>query len=155
MANKSNFTVEEWDLFRKIPMLTGLVVMSASPSGPVGFFKESAAAAQMLRTGLDSAHTELMQVLAEDLKTNMTVHKLESDDQDSIRQAGLAACRQLSSILRSKSSEEEATEFKGWLTSIAAKVAEAAREGGFLGFGGTQITPEETAALEQIEIALR
>ncbi|MCX6612057.1 MAG: hypothetical protein NTW74_14535 [Acidobacteria bacterium] len=155
MANKSDFTVDEWDLFRKIPMLTGLVVMSASPSGPIGIYKESLAASEVLRTGLDGAHSELMRVLAEDLKINVSMHKMDSDSAEGIRAAGLAGCRELSNILRAKASEEEAEEFKCWLTTLARSVAEAAREGGFLGFGGKQVTPEEESILDQIEIALR
>jgi hypothetical protein len=155
VANKSDFTVDEWDLFRKIPMLTGLVVMSASPSGPIGIYRESLAASEVLRTGLDVAQSELMRVLAEDLKSNVSMHKMDSESAEGIRAAGLAGCRELSNILRAKASEEEAVEFKCWLTTLARKVAEAAREGGFLGFGGKQVTPEEEAILDQIEVALR
>lgn len=155
MANKSNFTVDEWDLFRKVPMLTGLVVMASSPNGPIGIFKESSAASEALRTGLDTAQSELMKVLAEDLKNNMSAHKLQNDSEEGIRVAGLAACREVSSILRQKATEEEATEFKSWLVSLARKVAEAAKEGGFLGFGGTQVTEAEAAVIDQIEVALR
>ncbi|MBM3760147.1 MAG: hypothetical protein FJW36_07860 [Acidobacteria bacterium] len=155
VANKSNFSIEEWDLFRKVPMLTGIIVMAAAPSGPLGVFKESAAAAEMLREGLASAQTELMQVLAEDLKTNLSVHKLESESPDQIRAAGLAALRELGNILRAKASEEETAEFKSWLIALARRVAEASHEGGFLGFGGVQVSEAEVSALDQIEIALR
>ncbi len=136
-------------------MLTGLVVMSASPSGPIGIYQESLAASEALRTGLDGAQSELMLVLAEDLKSNVSMHKMDSESAEGIRAAGIAGCRELSNILRAKASEEEAVEFKGWLTSLARKVAEAAREGGFLGIGGKQVTPEEEEILDQIEIALR
>ncbi len=136
-------------------MLTGLVVMSASPSGPVGIYQESLAASEVLRTGLDSAKSELMIVLAQDLKRNVSMHKMESESGEAIRITGLAAFRELSNLLRAKASEEEAEEFKCWLKTLARKVAEAAREGGFLGFGGKQVTPEEESILDQIEIALR
>jgi hypothetical protein len=155
VANKSNFTVEEWDLFRKIPMQTGLVIMACSPSGPLGVFKESAAAAEMVRAGLKDAQTELMQVLAKDLETNRTIFKLESENPDAIRSSGLDACRQVSRILREKATEEESAEFKAWLIEIAHQVAHAATEGGFLGFGGVEVSEEETSAIDQIEVALR
>ena len=155
VANKSNFTADEWDLFRNVPFFTTLVVMSASPSGPIGVIQESAAASEMLRTGLDNTQSELMKVLAEDLRQNLTVHKLQSRDPDEIRAKGLAACRAVATLLREKANPEEAVEFKCWLTSLARKVAEAAKEGGFLGFGGTQVTEAESSAIDQIEIALR
>jgi len=155
MANKSNFTVDEWDLLRRIPFLTGMIVVAASPSGPIGLIQESAAASAMISQALEHAKTELMRVIAEDLKDNLHVPKIEAETQDSIRRKGLAACREVATLLKSKASPEEAEEFEGWLADLAMKVAEAAKEGGFLGFGGTQVTPEEMSAIDQIRVALR
>lgn len=129
--------------------------MAASPSGPLGVWKESAAAAETLRSGLDSAQTELMQTLALDLKSNRMVYQLEDDSPEALRSIGLAACRQLGSVLRQKASPEESDEFKAWLLQLARRVAEAANEGGFLGFGGVQVSQQEASAIDQIEIALR
>lgn len=39
---------------------------------------------------------------------------------------------------------------KTWLMNAAQKVAEAAREGGFLGFGGALLSDLEQAALEEL-----
>ena len=44
--------------------------------------------------------------------------------------------------------------FKTWLAGIAKSVAEAAPEGGFLGFGGTQVSDVEKATVAQIAGAL-
>jgi hypothetical protein len=155
VANKTNFTIEEWDLFRKVPMLTGMIVMASAPSGPLGIFQESAAAAEMLREGLANAKTELMQVLAEDLKSNLSVYRLESESPEEVRSVGLAKLRELGNVLRAKASEEESAEFRSWLKALAGRVAEASKEGGFLGFGGVAVSDGELLALDQIEIALR
>ena len=155
MANKSSFTVDEWDLLRKVPFLTGMIVVAASPSGPLGLIQESAAASAMMRGALEKAQTELMRVLAEDLKESVHVPKMEAETPDSIRNKGLAACREAAALLSAKASPAEADEFKCWLSELATKVAEAAKEGGFLGFGGTLVTPEELSALDQIQVALR
>jgi hypothetical protein len=48
----------------------------------------------------------------------------------------------------------EAQEFKMWLMSIARKAADAAKEGGFLGFGGTQVSEQEQRALSELGSAL-
>jgi hypothetical protein len=50
--------------------------------------------------------------------------------------------------------ELEAQAFKGWLVSIGQKVAEAAKEGGFLGFGGTRVSEQETSALKALSSVL-
>jgi hypothetical protein len=48
----------------------------------------------------------------------------------------------------------DATAYKQWLVECAQKTAQAAKEGGFFGFGGTQVTPRETAALDRLRAAL-
>ena len=48
----------------------------------------------------------------------------------------------------------DAAPFKTWLAGVAKSVAEAAPEGGFLGFGGTQVSETEKATVAQIAAAL-
>ena len=48
----------------------------------------------------------------------------------------------------------EAGAFKDWLKQIAQKTAEASTEGGFLGFGGVQVSEAEKATLAEIASAL-
>ena len=49
---------------------------------------------------------------------------------------------------------DEAVAFKDWLKQIAQKTAEASTEGGFLGFGGVQVSEAEKATLAEITSAL-
>jgi hypothetical protein len=51
-------------------------------------------------------------------------------------------------------SPAEAKPFKMWLASIAAKVSQASKEGGFLGIGGTPVSRDEENALRQLSEAL-
>ena len=44
--------------------------------------------------------------------------------------------------------------FREWLKAIAAKVAEAGTEGGFLGFGGEKVSAAEKATLDRLARAL-
>ena len=48
----------------------------------------------------------------------------------------------------------DAAAFKSWLFSVSRRVAEAASEGGFLGFGGVQVSAAERATLDEIAEAL-
>ena len=48
----------------------------------------------------------------------------------------------------------DAAAFKSWLFSVSRRVAEAASEGGFLGFGGVQVSAAERATLGDIAEAL-
>lgn len=154
MANKDTFTPTEWDLLRQAPFMTGLVVVAASPSGPIGLLKESAATAKMVMQELAECKTELMQSLATDLKATMQAAKLDSHDPATVRAKALEACRQAAAVVNAKASAEEAAEYKSWLNTLAKRVAEASKEGGFLGFGGTLVSAEEEAALRDIAAAL-
>jgi hypothetical protein len=62
--------------------------------------------------------------------------------------------RQVSALLEAKT-PDDAPAFKAWLQTIAQRVAEAAKEGGFLGFGGVQVSDAEKATLAEISGALK
>ena len=40
MLTKTDFTSDEWKVIRRAPFTAGLVVVAASPSGPIGVVKE-------------------------------------------------------------------------------------------------------------------
>ncbi len=50
--------------------------------------------------------------------------------------------------------KEEAEGVKRWLVAIAQRTAEAAKEGGFLGIGGTRVSENETVAIRDVARAL-
>ena len=49
---------------------------------------------------------------------------------------------------------EESAEYRQFVLSVAQRVAEAGKEGGFLGIGGTRVSAVETRAIEEIAAAL-
>jgi hypothetical protein len=51
-------------------------------------------------------------------------------------------------------SAAEAEEYSKWVLSVAKSVAEASKEGGFLGFGGTKVSAEEEAGLRELSAGL-
>lgn len=61
--------------------------------------------------------------------------------------------REVSGILDAKAGADAAP-FKALLVHIAEKVANASKEGGFLGFGGERVSPAEQASLDKIKAAL-
>jgi len=66
MSGKADFTVDEWDLLRSSPLMASLLVVAASPSGPLGLIRESAAASKMIMQTAETAQTPLLKTLAED-----------------------------------------------------------------------------------------
>ena len=155
MATKTDFSASEWDLLRKTPLTASLIVAAASPNGPIGLLKESTAATRMMLNATSTAQTPLLKSLAEDLRTNFSFPELpRTGDAQQLRASALDTLKQSAALVASKASPEESQEFRQWLADIAQKTAEAAKEGGFLGFGGTLVSSEEKAALADIDAAL-
>jgi hypothetical protein len=68
-------------------------------------------------------------------------------------QRSLDSLRGVSAILDAKA-PSDAPAFKAWLRGIGRKVAEAAVEGGFFGFGGVRVSKAEAATLDDISEVL-
>ena len=74
-------------------------------------------------------------------------------DREGVRSALVDTCQRAAAIVAQKSAPE-ADEYKRWLVSLARKTAEASKEGGVLGFGGTVVSEEESSAVSQLASAL-
>jgi hypothetical protein len=162
MADKSNFTPEEWKLVLSSPMLAGLAVTLAEPSGLWGMLKETMASANaVLAAGKDSNASPLMKALLADMETSegRTVARDEmtasfkGKSPAEIKQQVIAKLAQAGRILDAKAPGEAAA-FKSWLKYVADQVAESASEGSVFGFGGTKVTASEKATLAEIGKAL-
>ena len=162
MANKQNFTPDEWTKVLESVMLTGVAVSAAEPSGLWGTLKEGfASSSEIAKAQLDPGTNELIKAAIADLETS----EGRSSVQEALRkgfagakpadvvQRSLANLREVSAILAAKASGD-APAFKAWLRSISQKVAEASSEGGFLGIGGVQVSDAEKATLADISKAL-
>ncbi|MGH2827049.1 MAG: hypothetical protein ACRDKF_08765, partial [Actinomycetota bacterium] len=57
-------------------------------------------------------------------------------------------------IVNAKATAEEARAFRRWLMSTAQATADAAKEGGFMGFGAEQVSKGEQAMLDQLDSTL-
>jgi hypothetical protein len=66
----------------------------------------------------------------------------------------LEVIKQAAAIIDAKAPADAAS-FKAFLQHISQSVAEASKEGGFLGFGGVQISDAEKATLAPIKESLR
>ena len=155
MSTKADFNADDWDLLRSAPAMASLLVVAASPSGPVGLIQESTAASNMMTEAAATAQTPLLKSLAEDVTQTMTIPRPPAAaTPEQVQQAGAEILRPASALLAAKATPEEAVEVREWLANIAQATAEAAKEGGFLGIGGTLVSDEEKAALNTIHAAL-
>ena len=155
MAGKDDFSVEEWDLLRQAPLMASLMIVAASPSGPLGLAKEFSAASHVILEAAEKAKTPLVQAVSQDLKEVVSWPRVqEGSDPGRVQDLALNALKRAATVLRAKATPEEAGEFKQWLTAIAQQTAEAAKEGGFLGAGGVLVSDQEMTALAAIRSVL-
>jgi hypothetical protein len=108
---------------------------------------------------LHGASSDLVKAVTADLETaearqQSAPAELQGKTPDQVRTAALEACRQAAALVEKKARPDEAQAFKQWLVSLGQKVAEAAKEGGFLGLGGTRVSAQETSVLTDLSSAL-
>jgi hypothetical protein len=71
-----------------------------------------------------------------------------------MKEACIATLRQAAVIVDTKAPGDAAA-YKAWLQQISQHVAEASKEGGFLGIGGVTVSDAEKATLTEISSALK
>jgi hypothetical protein len=163
MADKSSFTADEWKALLEAPMLAGIAVTAADPSGLWGTLKESLAAGGVLaKVKADAAADPLIKAIVADYdrpegrsvaRDGLKARLAGSRPAEVVAKA-VAALGQVSAILDAKAPEHAAA-VRRWLASISREVAAASKEGGFLGFGGVQVSDAEKATLDQVAAALK
>src|SRR5262249_24000706 len=122
-----------------------------------GTLKEAAASSSALAAAKrDPKSNELIKAAIADFETsegrsniqNVMRKRFAKAEPAECLQRSLASLREVSAIVDAKAPNEAA--FKAWLRDISQKVAEAAVEGSFLGFGGVRVSDTETATLRDI-----
>jgi hypothetical protein len=155
VSGKADFSVDEWDLLRSAPVMASRLVVAASPSGPVGLVQETTAAGKVIAQTAETAQTPLLKTLSEDVMQTIAIPKPPAGaTPEKVQEAAAEILRRTSALLSTKATPEEASEVKAWLVKIAQATAEAAKEGGFLGFGGVAVSDQEKSALGMVDAAL-
>lgn len=158
MTTQADYTNEEWKLILQAPAMAGMVVMLTGQSGPFQMVKEMFAVSKaIVDAEKQEASNELIGALVTAAKSVKPEDMQPAQKFNTIEEArahALDQVRQVGALVDQKAPAQEAQEFKQWLTSLGQKVAEAAKEGGFLGFGGVQVTEEEKTAINELATAL-
>jgi hypothetical protein len=163
MADRSNFTSDEWKLLLESVMMAGIAVSAADPSGLWGLLKESlASGSELVRAKMNAGTNPLIKAVVADFDSaqgRATARDGLKEKLKDIKPADIPAkcietLRQAAAVLDAKA-PDDATAFKGWLRQISQHVAEAASEGGLLGIGGVLVSDAEKATLKEISGALR
>jgi hypothetical protein len=131
---------------------------TSSPSGPFGVVKEMFAAGKILAEAKAGSQNPLVSALVAELATSEGRELAQPKEASGKKAEELLALavdhlKQVRALLEAKAGAD-ADDFKRWLATLGERVAQAATEGGFLGFGGTRVTDKEASALTDIRSAL-
>jgi hypothetical protein len=144
------------------PMLAGLAVTLAEPSGLWGLLQESMASGRaLLEAGKDPGGLSLVKDMVADIATSegRTAARegvkadLTGTTPAELKMQAIARLTQVGALLDAKAGAGAAP-FKAWLKHVSESVAEASTEGGFLGFGGVRVTDAEKASIAEVAKAL-
>jgi hypothetical protein len=157
MTTKSDFTEEEWIRVRRAPFVAGMAISLADPGGPIELAKESTASLKSATN--PPTREQLLAEIALDVQamTQQRQNPLTDFKPTSASLAGqqiLDELRAVIAIVSSKAGAEEIAAFKEWLLTTAQAAADAAKEGGFMGFHATQVSQGEKAMLDQVRTAI-
>src|SRR5215470_5996373 len=162
MATKTTFTPEEWLLLMESVMSSGVAVSAAEPSGLWGTLKEGFANARAIAEVRNNPQAdELIKAIASDIETSDGRKRLQDGlrqrlkgaKPEEIKARSIETLQQASKLLDAKA-PQDALAVKTWLREIGQRVAEAAPEGGWLGFGGVKVSAAEQATVSEIARAL-
>jgi hypothetical protein len=151
-AIKAAFTADEWLKIRLAPLAATFYVISASPSGAIGSMKELTAAGDTMKTVLkDTSATSLVNVAFGNAAAGAEGEV--KIDENSPRDSMLDGIKGAYAAVQAKTPDEAAS-FAASLNALAQNVAQAAKEGGFFGIGGKEVSAQEQQALDEIKAAL-
>lgn len=157
MTTKSDFTEDEWSRVVRAPLVAGMAISVADPGGPIEMAKESMATVKRA-TNPPSREQLLAEVALEIQALTQKRHNPLSGFKPTTGQRPgdqvLDELRAVQAIVADKATREESAAFGRWLVDAAQAAADAAKEGGFMGFGSVQVSEREQAMLDQVRAAV-
>ncbi len=157
MTAKSDFSEDEWSRVVRAPLVAGMAISLADPGGPIEMAKESMATVKRA-TNPPSREQLLAEVALEIQAMTQERHNPLGGFKPTAGQHPgdqvLEELRAVQAIVVDKATPEEAAAFGRWLVDAAQAAADAAKEGGFMGFGSVQVSEREQAMLDQVRAAV-
>ena len=162
MATKTDFSSTDWEVLRDAPHLVILAVAAAGGSGIFGSIAEAIAPSgtiievlkgdnQLLK---DICEKEEMKASIESIKSLAKASGDFASIQAALRKEATGKSRAALDLLQQKGSPEDIVAYRDFLTKLGDKVANAAKEGAFLGFGGERVSEHERSLLAELALAV-
>ena len=159
MTTKADFTEEEWATLVRSPMVAGAAISLADPGGPIEVLKETSAVVKVVTASAGEDHDDLVGEVAREVRGLAEQRQNPLGD---FKPRGALAGKEIldelgraNEIVAAKASAEEAEAYRAFILECAQRAAEAAKEGGFMGFRAEQVSQGEQDMLEQLQSVLR
>ncbi len=171
MTVLEDFSTDDQIVLARTPTALVMATAYAEQDGVFSIRKELKAGLQAAIDGATAfPNNQIIQRLA--LEMNTVDHEevdevkeranTATDPEDLVEERNPANSRPLAlqlaaqslAIMEANATVGETVELKYWLYSIADQVTLASKAGGFLGFGGTRVSPTEAAFLDELRAAL-
>jgi len=157
MTAKSDFPEDEWTRIVRAPFVAGLAISLADPGGPIEAAKESMAT---IRSATNPPTRE--QLVAEVALELQGLTQQHHNPLKGYKPSGAAApgeqvveeLRAVRALVAARATPEETSAFVSWLIATAQAAADAAKDGGFMGFGAQQVSDGEQAMLDRLRDVL-
>ena len=152
MTGKADFTEEEWTRLKRAPFIAGMAISLSDPGGPIELAKETAATVKVVTQAGERG--ELVGALATEVAAETKQRKNPFGEfkpkgalagQEILEELG-----EVNRIVSAKSTPEEAGAYREWLKSAAQDAANAAKEGGFMGFHAERVSEGEQRMLDKL-----
>ena len=157
MTTKADFTEEEWATVVRSPIVAGMAITLADPGGPIEVVKETSAVLKFV-TGDSEQRDDLVGEVATEIRS---LAQQRTNPVGDFKPRGALAGKQVideisraNEIVTAKATPEEAEAYRAWLLECAQRAADAAKEGGFLGFHAERVSQGEKDMLAQLGSAL-
>ena len=160
MATKNDFTADQWQVLRNTPQLVALATAAAGNSGLFGSLSEGIAMASSIAEAARGENPLLREVFGKDeiraaqdqIRTMLKSATDRATLNTQLQNAAADGIKAALSALTAKGATTADTEaFRALLSGIGDKVANASKEGGFLGFGGERVSEGERQFLAQLK----
>jgi hypothetical protein len=159
MTTKADFTEEEWARLERAPIVAGMAISLADPGGPIELFKETKATLTVVgQEAQAGTHGELAGAVAKSIAEK--AQKRENPVGDFKPKGTMAGeqvldeLRGVNTLLSEKASAEDADGYRQWLLQAAQNAANAAKEGGFMGFHAVRVSEGEQQMLDKLQQVL-
>ena len=157
MTTKADFTEDEWATLVRSPLVAGMAISFADPGGPIEVLKETSAVIKVV-TSASEDRDDLAGEVAREVRALAQERKNPVAD---FKPRGAMAGKEIldelgrtNEIVGAKATPEEADAFRAFILECAQRAAEAAKEGGFMGFRAELVSQGEKDMLEQLQSVL-